>query len=808
MVKKLKSISRMLNRGLRGFHGFHPPVMGTSRSTIRPSDFGLLSDLGLRISAFLLLAFLALSASGQSRPYIGFVYPAGGQQGTTFRIRLGGQALDDVQSVLITGTGVTANVAECYRRLNNQELDLLNEQVKVLKRAISNSSRALPSFPESAMMMPQISPQISMMLSLLATTNTPTASSGIQASTNMQALVSRIEARTSEFVQNPASASLASLVIVEVTVAPDAEPGEREIRLVTLRGVSNPMTFHIGQLPEVTKQPMHTATQQVLGKEAQALRKWVPGDDEASITLPCTVNGQIASGEVNRYHFTARRGQRLVINALGRQLVPFLADAVPGWFQPVLAVYDAGGKEMAYCDDYRFNPDPTIFYEVPSNGEYSFTIRDSIYRGREDFVYRITIGELPFITSIFPLGAQAERIKPKVKGWNLEGAELAPAANAGPGVLSLAVVRKGLVSNRVPFAQDTLPEVFELEPNNTPTAAQRVTLPVIINGRINQPDDWDVFQFSGTSNEVIVAEVTARRLDSPLDSVLKLTDAAGNVLTFNDDHEDIGYGLNTHLADSYLMAKLPADGQYFVHIGDTTRQGGDEYGYRLRLSEPQPDFELRVVPSSLALRVKSAGTLTVYAQRKDGFDGPIKLALKDPPAGFSAPPVTLLATQAVARLNIRTTLASNQEPVRLTIAGSARLDNSELSREAVPAEDRMQAFLWRHLVPARDLDVLVFDPAYQPPPKRIAPPLPPSLLATNSPIPNLSNTLIAAAITLRTNTIGQTNTIVGTNAVPAKPKFTKQQVTARLRQLKVLYEEGMLTDEFYEEKVAECQVVE
>jgi hypothetical protein len=112
------------------------------------------------------------------------------------------------------------------------------------------------------------------------------------------------------------------------------------------------------------------------------------------------------------------------------------------------------------------------------------------------------------------------------------------------------------------------------------------------------------------------------------------------------------------------------------------------------------------------------------------------------------------------------------------------------------------------LVPARDLDVLVFDPAYQPPPKRIAPPLPPSLLATNSPIPNLSNTLIAAAITLRTNTIGQTNTIVGTNAVPAKPKFTKQQVTARLRQLKVLYEEGMLTDEFYEEKVAECQVVE
>ena len=284
----------------------------------------------------------------------------------------------------------------------------------------------------------------------------------------------------------------------------------------------------------------------------------------------------------------------------------------------------------------------------------------------------------------------------------------------------------------MPFAVDTLPEGLESEPNNTrdrPEGGsagdrQRAYQP---------PDDWDVFQFTGKSNHVIVAEVAARRLDSPLDSVLKLTDAAGNVLAFNDDHEDIGDGLNTHQADSYLMVRLPADGQYYVHLGDTARQGGDEYGYRLRLSEPRPDFELRIVPSSLALRAKATGALTVYAQRKDGFNGPIKLALKDPPAGFSAPPVTMLATQTVARLNIRTTLASNQEPVSLTVVGAAKLDNLELSREATPAEDRMQAFLWRHLVPARDLKVLVFDPAYQPAPSRIAPPLPPSLTATNSP---------------------------------------------------------------------------
>ena len=34
-------------------------------------------------------------------------------------------------------------------------------------------------------------------------------------------------------------------------------------------------------------------------------------------------------------------------------------------------------------------------------------IKDALYRGREDFVYRITIGELPFVTGIFPLGGRA-----------------------------------------------------------------------------------------------------------------------------------------------------------------------------------------------------------------------------------------------------------------------------------------------------------------------------------------------------------------------------------------------------------------
>ena len=91
------------------------------------------------------------------------------------------------------------------------------------------------------------------------------------------------------------------------------------------------------------------------------------------------------------------------------------------------------------------------------------------------------------------------------------------------------------ISNAMPFAVDTLPECFEKEPNDQPSSAQRLTLPVIVNGRIDKPDDWDVFCFEGRGGSEIVAEVYARRLNSPLDSVLKLTDADGQQLAFNDD---------------------------------------------------------------------------------------------------------------------------------------------------------------------------------------------------------------------------------------------------------------------------------
>ncbi len=99
---------------------------------------------------------------------------------------------------------------------------------------------------------------------------------------------------------------------------------------------------------------------------------------------------------------------------------------------------------------------------------------------------------------------------------------------------------------------------------------------------MDKPGDVDVFQFRAGAGEKIVAEVYGRRLNSPLDSLLRLTDASGKVLELNDDymlkeehlHTNM-MGLVTHHADSYLMAEVPAAGTYYVHLADSQRHGGD-----------------------------------------------------------------------------------------------------------------------------------------------------------------------------------------------------------------------------------------
>ena len=748
------------------------------------------------------LALLALAASSvlAQNQYIGYVYPAGGQQGSTFQIRLGGQGLSYASDLVVSGEGVSVRLVDYYRVMGNQELDLLRKQLTELKKKettvddVMAAKMAWFEFPASVRppeVIGLICPVCGRLNALEATvcincnavlekpknpkpaaTDAKSQPPKSEKEVAKQNLIERIERRFAEDERTAAVPAHMELLFAEVTVDPDAKPGRREIRVITKRGISTALPFYVGQVPEVARKPMKTAQKQVLGKEYLAQRKRPPEEEVVYITVPCTMNGQLAAGEVNRYRFPASKGQRLLISTKARELIPYVADGVPGWFQAVLRLHDAKGKELAYNDDFRFDPDPVIFFEVPEDGEYVLTINEALFRGRESFVYRITIGELPFVTSIFPLGGRAgEPVKIEMNGWNLEKTTLAPPPkDAKPGHHLIAATDGKLVSNYVPFALDTLPECLEKEPNDEPSKAQKVSLPIIVNGRADRPGDWDVFEVEGHAGETIVAEVHARRLGSPFDSFVKVTGADGKIIALNDDHFDAASGLNTDHADSYLMVKLPADGKYFIHLGDTRRQAGKEYAYRLRISQPQPDFVLRLIPSRIVIPSKASATVTVYSMRKDGFDGPITLSFKDLPQGFESPGATLPAKEEVVGLAVKTSLTEMEKPVNLTIVGTAKIGDREVVHEVVPAEDKMQAFLWRHLLPAETLPALVFDPSYQPPADRIRPPI------RDEDRPK-----------------------------DVKPTLTRSSVEGWLRQIEGLYQAWFLTDEFVNREIAKIE---
>jgi hypothetical protein len=638
----------------------------------------------LLIAAILAVApgALAIAAGARNRrgPAIGYVYPAGGRQGTTFEVALAGRFLDKVSDVVISGQGVQATLVEHVKPLNGKQINLLRDRLKVLQAKMKppKQDKGKGKGKED-------------------TTSKEDTAGEPEVEIDLETMEKEM-AEIKEKLANPKNRNrknphLSEDIILKVKLAADAEPGEREVRLKTATGLSNPVTFHVGQLPEYAEKE-----QKNKAEDAKVLSE-----------LPIVINGQIMPGDVDRFRLKLSKGTRLVMAASARELTPYLADAVPGWFQATLALYDASGDEVAYADDYRFHPDPVLFYKIPSDGEYVLEIKDAIYRGREDFVYRITVGEMPFVTSIFPLGGKAGTdTTVQMKGWNLPTNELKLDANdKEQGIVPVSLHRDELVSNCMPFAVDTLPEYIEKEANNNHSDAQKITLPVIVNGRIDKPGDWDVFGFKGNAGDKIVAEVHARRLNSPLDSILKLTNANGQKLIFNDDHEDKGAGLTTHHADSLLSTTLPTDGFYYMHIGDTQTKGGDAYGYRLRISPPRPDFELRIVPSSINARAGATVPITVYALRKDGFTGNIAVALKDAPKGFTLNGRRVPAGKDQMRLTLKVPPGPIKKTMSLSLEGRAEIQGRQVVRQAVPADDMMQAFIYRHLVCADDLKVAV-----------------------------------------------------------------------------------------------------
>jgi len=643
-----------------------------------------------------------LGAHAQPAPRLGFIYPAGGQISTSFEVLIGGQYFDENSTVIFSGDGITGKVLEHDKIPSAQVVDDYRDRLRGVQEKLREIKRG-GKVPADQM--------LSTIRKLLAEAELTEK--------NLR-LMAEYDRRRNDPKQQ-LNNQIGENVRVKITIAETAEPGIRHLRLQSPSGLSNPMRFVVGQLPEVSEaEPPREFDLEHYRGGADAMKRQTV--ITPPVTLPVTLNGRIMPGEVDEFTFKAKKDQQVVLAMHARSLIPYLADAVPGWFQSIVSLHNAEGFEVAYSDGYRFDPDPVLFYKIPADGDYRIRVHDSVYRGRDDFVYRISLGELPFLTGISPLGATAgEKTDITFQGGNL-GKDFKQAYEAPkePGIVLLHANPSGLRSNSIPFQIDTFPQDKEREPNASFGSAQELKPPVIVNGVIETRGDADFYRVKGRGNHEMIFEVFARRLGSPMDSSLAVFDSDGHQIAFNDDHEDLAAGLTTHHADSFISVKLPSDGQAFVRVTDTQGQSGLTNAYRLKVHVAEPAFTLRVTPSSLNAKPGGSAKLTVHALRSGGFSGPITLRLKNAPSGYEIKNAVVPADKDVADIVISVPSAGETEvPVALTLEGSAEDGPQKITAMAVPAEDMMQAFLYRHLVPVDALLVDVRTPP--PPPEKPAP---------------------------------------------------------------------------------------
>ena len=203
---------------------------------------------------------------------------------------------------------------------------------------------------------------------------------------------------------------------------------------------------------------------------------------------------------------------------------------------PVLTLLDASGAVLASNDDSGETRDSLIVYTPAADGTLLLRMSDALNTGSPRHVYRLTIGEVPYLTSVYPLGRRTGSALPvRIEGANLGAVSRGTVGTSSPDSPELAPVEVatpgGQPLNRLQIALGRYPELDEVESQrDVPLAAQRVVVPATVNGRLHHTDgtpDQDVFRFTAARGQRVVISVAANRLDSPLDPVIDVLDARG-----------------------------------------------------------------------------------------------------------------------------------------------------------------------------------------------------------------------------------------------------------------------------------------
>jgi len=352
-----------------------------------------------------------------------------------------------------------------------------------------------------------------------------------------------------------------------IRIAKDCALGEHHLRIRAASGISDLRTYWVGAFKTVDE-----------AEPNDQITKAQP------IPLNVTVGGTIGPEDVDYFRIEAKRGDRISAEIEAMRLGR-------GAFDPYLAIHNSDGEVLAFADDTALlMQDGFLSLLAPKDGSYIIQVRETLYGGRAEFAYRLHVGTFPRPTAVYPAGGKA--------GETLEVTFLGDPTGPIPQLVKLPATRQDKFGAYAEQAGVSSPSpnwirvspfanVLESAPNQDKehaTAAEMLP-PLALNGIVSKKGEADWFRFKAKKGQALDLNVYARRLRSPLDSVLDVFDASGKSIASNDD---------TGGPDSYLKLTPDSDGEYFVRIKDQLGNGGPDYTYRIEITPVQPSLTLSI----------------------------------------------------------------------------------------------------------------------------------------------------------------------------------------------------------------------
>ena len=564
--------------------------------------------------ALLILALIVTVSAYAQKLTSGYLFPAGGQVGTTIEIEAGGLNINRATKVMFSHPGIKGEVSPVIESFSSRRK----------RRRLTDQS----------------SPQ------------------------------------------------LADKVKIKITIDKDVPCGLYDLRLQSPKGLSNKLPFEVSSYPNYIENKKSSMSQ-----------------PNKVTTLPAVLCGYVTPGGIDYFQFSGRKGETIVASVKGRLLVPYIADAVPGWFQPVIKIVDSKGKEVAFSDDYHHYVDPVIITTLPKDDNYILTIHDAIFRGREDFNYRIQLGVIPFVTGRYPAyGVAGKKTKQDLEGANLDNTKATTKVKR-EGYNELTYTNEVGTSNAVPFY--TVPRGVKLI--QFPKDETTLSYTSAIADSLTSTAKIKRYKIVAEKRVPIIVELIGRRNGSLIDAVVRLKDKRGNVIAQKDDTEDPIQGLMTFHADPVLKYTPKINGELYLEVEDLHRGYGKDYHYLLRLHKNMPSFNAFVSPAYIT--TPSGGTSQFRIDVTGKLRRPANIVVKGLPKGFTT---SCLKLRTGRRWDVSITAPKGTAPQRIPIELKMEYPVGRGEREQakiLPVDKMLQAFYYEHHIPAAELAVDVIEPS-------------------------------------------------------------------------------------------------